>query len=99
MHVVKGGQQACAQIVSMCCIGPRYGAYEMSNDPGFNRNKLTLLNRGFIFAIAHVRGGGDMGRLWCAPRLLVLVMQHQSLEMSCGACFVMSDSPRLYSGR
>ncbi len=41
-----------------------YGAYEMSNDPGFSRNKLTLLNRGFIYAIAHVRGGGDMGRLW-----------------------------------
>jgi oligopeptidase B len=36
----------------------------MSNDPGFNRNKLSLIDRGFIFAIAHVRGGGEMGRQW-----------------------------------
>lgn len=42
----------------------RYGSYEMSNDPGFNRNKLSLIDRGFTYAIAHIRGGGDMGRQW-----------------------------------
>ncbi|CAL8468613.1 g8153 [Coccomyxa elongata] len=41
-----------------------YGSYEMSNDPGFNRNKLSLIDRGFTYAIAHIRGGGDMGRQW-----------------------------------
>src|SRR5258708_27989294 len=39
-----------------------YGAYELSNDPMFDPARLSLLDRGFSFAIAHVRGGGDMGR-------------------------------------
>ena len=42
----------------------RYGSYEMSFDPGFDRNKLSLIDRGFTYAIAHIRGGGDMGRHW-----------------------------------
>ncbi|TMC80672.1 MAG: oligopeptidase B, partial [Chloroflexi bacterium] len=41
-----------------------YGAYELSNDPMFDSARLSLLDRGFIFAIAHVRGGGEMGREW-----------------------------------
>ena len=41
-----------------------YGAYGASKDPYFSSNRLSLLNRGFIFAIAHVRGGGEMGRFW-----------------------------------
>ncbi|HEY0830952.1 MAG TPA: S9 family peptidase [Candidatus Dormibacteraeota bacterium] len=41
-----------------------YGAYEHSNDPMFDPARLSLLDRGFIFAIAHVRGGGEMGREW-----------------------------------
>jgi oligopeptidase B len=41
-----------------------YGSYGNSNDPGFNSNALSLLDRGFIFAIAHVRGGQEMGRYW-----------------------------------
>eukprot|EP00743_Colponemidia_sp_Colp-15_P004965 GILK01005351.1.p1 GENE.GILK01005351.1~~GILK01005351.1.p1 ORF type:complete len:831 (+),score=168.23 GILK01005351.1:153-2495(+) len=41
-----------------------YGAYEISVDPTFDMNRLSLLDRGFVFAIAHVRGGGEMGRLW-----------------------------------
>src|SRR5438477_575810 len=39
-----------------------YGAYEHSNDPMFDPARLSLLDRGFVFAIAHVRGGGEMGR-------------------------------------
>jgi oligopeptidase B len=41
-----------------------YGAYEASNDPMFDPSRLSMLDRGFIFAIAHVRGGGEMGRAW-----------------------------------
>jgi oligopeptidase B len=41
-----------------------YGAYEISTDPGFSVARLSLLDRGFVFAIAHVRGGGELGRRW-----------------------------------
>jgi oligopeptidase B len=41
-----------------------YGAYEASMDPGFSIARLSLLDRGVTFAIAHVRGGGEMGRSW-----------------------------------
>ncbi|HET7069101.1 MAG TPA: S9 family peptidase [Nocardioides sp.] len=41
-----------------------YGAYEISVDPGFSVSRLSLLDRGAGFAIAHVRGGGEMGRRW-----------------------------------
>ncbi len=41
-----------------------YGAYGSSYDPSFNSNRLALLDRGIIFAIAHIRGGAEMGRHW-----------------------------------
>ena len=41
-----------------------YGAYEISIDPYFSVARLSLLDRGFVYAIAHVRGGGEMGRNW-----------------------------------
>ncbi|WP_276651933.1 S9 family peptidase [Corynebacterium vitaeruminis] len=41
-----------------------YGSYEHSIDPGFSVARLSLLDRGMIFAVAHVRGGGEMGRAW-----------------------------------
>jgi oligopeptidase B len=41
-----------------------YGAYEASIDPAFRETRLPLLDRGIVFAIAHVRGGGEMGRQW-----------------------------------
>lgn len=41
-----------------------YGAYESSEDPRFSVARLSLLDRGTVFAIAHVRGGGELGRLW-----------------------------------
>jgi oligopeptidase B len=50
--------------------GPRpllllgYGSYGLSYDPKFNRNALSLLDRGVTLAIAHVRGGQDLGRAW-----------------------------------
>lgn len=41
-----------------------YGSYEASTDPGFSVARLSLLDRGMIWACAHVRGGGEMGRAW-----------------------------------
>ncbi|XP_057526456.1 uncharacterized protein LOC130805689 isoform X1 [Amaranthus tricolor] len=41
-----------------------YGSYEICIDPSFKASRLSLLDRGFIFVIAHIRGGGDMGRKW-----------------------------------
>ncbi|MGC8498299.1 MAG: S9 family peptidase [Acidimicrobiales bacterium] len=41
-----------------------YGSYEISIDPTFSSIRLSLLDRGVVFAIAHVRGGGEMGRTW-----------------------------------
>ncbi|KAK2635155.1 hypothetical protein Ddye_029947 [Dipteronia dyeriana] len=41
-----------------------YGSYEICIDPSFKASQLSLLDRGFIFAIAHIRGGGEMGRQW-----------------------------------
>lgn len=41
-----------------------YGSYEHSIDPGFSVARLSLLDRGVIFAVAHVRGGGELGRAW-----------------------------------
>ncbi len=41
-----------------------YGSYGMNIDPYFSTTRLSLLDRGFIYAIAHVRGGEDLGRQW-----------------------------------
>jgi len=41
-----------------------YGSYGYSIPPSFSSSRLSLLNRGFIFAIAHIRGGSEMGRSW-----------------------------------
>jgi len=41
-----------------------YGAYGVSREPWFNANIISLLERGFVIAIGHIRGGGEMGRHW-----------------------------------
>ena len=41
-----------------------YGAYGASIDPSFSSDRLSLLDRGFVYAMAHVRGGGDLGEEW-----------------------------------
>jgi oligopeptidase B len=46
------------------CVLYGYGSYETSLDPWFSIPRLSLLDRGVIFAVAHVRGGGELGRRW-----------------------------------
>ncbi len=41
-----------------------YGSYGSPSNVGFNSNRLSLLNRGFVYALAHIRGGGDLGKPW-----------------------------------
>lgn len=41
-----------------------YGAYEISSDPAFSVSRLSMLDRGVLYVVPHVRGGGEMGRAW-----------------------------------
>lgn len=41
-----------------------YGAYGIAMEPGFSTSRLSLLDRGFAFALAHIRGGDDLGQQW-----------------------------------
>ncbi|MEZ0469072.1 S9 family peptidase [Luteimonas salinilitoris] len=52
----KNGQAALLQYA--------YGSYGASMDPGFNQTVVSLLDRGMVYAIAHIRGGQEMGRKW-----------------------------------
>ncbi|WP_344166796.1 S9 family peptidase [Pilimelia columellifera] len=46
------------------CVVYGYGSYEASMDPWFSIPRLSLLDRGVVFAVAHIRGGGELGRRW-----------------------------------
>ena len=46
------------------CVLYGYGSYEASLDPWFSIPRLSLLDRGVVFAVAHIRGGGELGRRW-----------------------------------
>ena len=41
-----------------------YGSYGASSEPGFDHTVMSLINRGFVYAVAHVRGGGELGKEW-----------------------------------
>ena len=46
------------------CLLYGYGSYEISIDPSFSTARMSLLERGVVFVIAHIRGGGELGRHW-----------------------------------
>lgn len=46
------------------CLLYGYGAYEVTVPPTFSIARLSLLDRGYVYAVAHVRGGGELGRAW-----------------------------------
>ena len=46
------------------CLLLAYGSYGITIDPFFSSTRLSLLDRGFVFAVAHVRGGGFLGEQW-----------------------------------
>ncbi|GAB2990847.1 S9 family peptidase [Nocardioides montaniterrae] len=60
--VVRKDARAAGTPLPLLLYG--YGSYEASIDPYFSVGRLSLLDRGVAFAIAHVRGGGEMGRHW-----------------------------------
>jgi oligopeptidase B len=55
-------REVLGQVAPLYLYG--YGAYGESLDPWFSHARLSLLERGFVFAIAHVRGGGELGEAW-----------------------------------
>jgi oligopeptidase B len=65
-----------------------YGSYGASMDPTFNSVRLSLLDRGFIYAIAHVRGGQELGRLWYDDGKLFKKMNTFTDFISCGEYLV-----------
>jgi oligopeptidase B len=69
----RDGAQIPVSLVRHARVQPRsgsplllygYGSYEISIDPSLSIARLSLLDRGMVFAVAHVRGGGEMGRGW-----------------------------------
>lgn len=62
ISVVRRKDQALDGTAALYLHG--YGAYGLAYDPAFDSNYLSLLDRGVIVAIAHVRGGGELGRQW-----------------------------------
>jgi oligopeptidase B len=61
-----------------------YGSYGHNMDASFSTNNLSLLNRGFVFAIAHVRGGQEMGRQWYEDGKLMKKMNTFTDFIDCG---------------
>ena len=61
-----------------------YGSYGHSMDAAFSVNNLSLLNRGFVYAIAHIRGGQEMGRQWYEDGKLMKKMNTFTDFIDCG---------------
>ena len=65
-----------------------YGAYEAATMPHFSMSRISLLDRGFVFAIAHVRGGGELGRPWYDAGKLLAKPNTFSDFVACGRALV-----------
>ncbi|MFH2054288.1 MAG: S9 family peptidase [bacterium] len=65
-----------------------YGSYGYSSDAGFNSSVLSLLDRGFVYAIAHIRGGQEMGRQWYEDGKLLKKMNTFNDFIDCGRFLV-----------
>ena len=65
-----------------------YGSYGSSTDPGFSSTRLSLLDRGFVFAMAHIRGGSEMGRWWYEDGKLLNKMNTFTDFIDCGEALV-----------
>lgn len=80
----KGFQKNAAQPLLLYA----YGSYGSSMDPSFNPSRLSLLDRGFAYAIAHIRGGEEMGRHWYEDGKLMKKMNTFTDFIDCGKYLV-----------
>lgn len=77
-----------------------YGSYGHSMDAAFSSNNLSLLNRGFVYAIAHIRGGQEMGRQWYEDGKLMKKMNTFTDFIDCGKFLIAekyTSAERLYA--
>jgi oligopeptidase B len=77
-----------------------YGSYGASMDASFSSSRLSLLNRGFVYAIAHIRGGQEMGRQWYEDGKLIKKINTFSDFIDCGKFLVdekYSSTKHLYA--
>ena len=68
-----------------------YGSYGYSMDPGFSSTRLSLLDRGFVYAMAHIRGGSEMGRSWYEDGKLFKKMNTFNDFIDCGKSLVANN--------
>lgn len=82
------------------CLLYGYGSYGASMDPYFSSTRLSLLDRGFVYAIAHIRGGEEMGRQWYENGKLLRKKNTFTDFIDCGKFLVeenYADSGRLFA--
>ncbi len=82
------------------CLLYAYGSYGASMDPAFSMSRLSLLNRGFVYAIAHIRGGEEMGRQWYEDGKLLKKKNTFTDFIDCGKFLVdekYADGRRLFA--
>ncbi len=65
-----------------------YGSYGYSREPGFDQRRLCLIDRGFVFALAHVRGGSELGRAWYEQGRLMHKMNTFTDFIACAEALV-----------
>jgi oligopeptidase B len=82
------------------CLLYGYGSYGLEVDPHFDSSRLNLIDRGFVFAIAHIRGGQIMGRQWYEDGKLLKKFNTFTDFIDCGEFLVeekWADPKRLYA--